>query len=120
MRRRFEGMSPEEREKARERWRASGGGPGGGMGAGGGGQRMREGMTLTRTIYTLDNTNAAPGKTVLRGVTVKTGIADTGFTEVLEGLQEGDLVITGSTAPAQPMARPTGGSPFGGMGMRPR
>lgn len=52
---------------------------------------------------------------------VKLGITDSIYTEVLEGLKEGDVVITGTATPAgaDPAAtgRPGGNSPFGG-GMR--
>ncbi len=101
-----------------------GGGPGGGQGGSGGGRPAPtvEGPTL-RTVYAVvsDATNA-PASTV-RAINVKVGINDGGSYEVLEGLKEGDLVITGTRgsstttaagAPASPFR-----NPFGGGG-RPR
>ncbi len=92
------------------RERRGGGGPGGGG-------RKREGSgsggPVERTIYLLVNGQPQATK-------VKLGITDSIFTEVIEGLKEGDVVITGSNAAATTDAaggqRP-GGSPFGG-GMR--
>ena len=48
-------------------------------------------------------------------MSLKTGISDGSHTEVLEGLNEGDVVITGVNLPASAATttRP-GGSPFGG------
>jgi HlyD family secretion protein len=81
-------------------------------GAGGGRSgRMREpGAGMERTVYTLVDGKPQP-------VTIKLGISDSIFTEVLEGLKEGDAVITGTTAP-QPTAAPTGSNPFSGGGRR--
>jgi HlyD family secretion protein len=99
-----------------------GGGPGGG--AGGGGSRPRPESTgpRTATVYMLEK--AASGgrnpETVLRAVTVKLGISDATSVEVLEGLKEGDQVITSSvTAPAASAPRNPLMGPFGGPG-RPR
>jgi HlyD family secretion protein len=98
---------------------ASARGPGGGSGRGerrgppgGAGGRSRErGGTTERTVYTLVNGKPQP-------VTVKLGISDSIFTEVLDGLKEGDQVITGTTAP-QAEATPSGASnPFSGGGRR--
>jgi len=52
-------------------------------------------------------------------VRVRTGISDGSFTEITEGLKEGDAVVTTVKLPAsQVPAPPVGGaSPFGG-GMR--
>jgi HlyD family secretion protein len=96
--------------------RGGGGGPGGP--GGGSGFRRREGGTgggpVERTIYLLVNGQPQPTK-------VKLGITDSIFTEVIDGLKEGDVVVTGSNV--APAADPTaggarpGGSPFGG-GMR--
>jgi HlyD family secretion protein len=119
MRRRFESMSPEEREQMRQRFRSGGGGGGfGGGGPGGGRQRAQEGP-VTRTVHVLDKAASAPGKPIVKAVTIKTGIADSTFTEVLEGLAEGDEVVTGINNPnlATTAAQtPQGRSPFGGGG----
>jgi HlyD family secretion protein len=125
MRRRFESMTPEEREAARAR-RAAGGGGGG---AGGMMRRQNVDGPAIRTVYVLASTNANNGKgPTLKAVTVKTGLADASFTEVLEGLSEGDTMVSGLNVPVtQNVAmgpgggqRPTSpfGSPFGGF--RPR
>ena len=119
MRRRFENMSPEERDQMRQRMRdrVGGDGPPGGFGGGGGGRRQQEGP-VTRTIYLLEKDAVAnKGKPIVKAVTVKTGISDGVTTEVIEGLNEGDVVVTGlnvtmSTSTAANV-RP-GGSPFGG------
>lgn len=130
MRRRFENMTPEQREEMRSRRarNGEGGGPGGG-GFGRGGGSAGEGP-VTRTVYLLEKDNSSgQEKTILNPVTVKAGIADATHTEILEGLKEGDVVVTGLNMPnAQPAPfgpgggnrSPAGGSPFGGGGFRPR
>lgn len=118
MRRRFENMSPEEREQMRARFRERFGndGPPGGMG--GGRQRAAQDGPVTRKIHIVDKTRSTPAKPILKVVTIKTGIADGSFTEVLEGLDEGDEVATGAINPvlAATPAVPAGRSPFGGGG----
>jgi multidrug efflux pump subunit AcrA (membrane-fusion protein) len=49
-------------------------------------------------------------------VRVKTGLSDGAFTEVTDGLKEGDIIVTGiKSSQAQSAAAPPGGSsPFGG------
>ena len=123
-RRRFEQMSPGEREAFRERMRARGGegGPPGASGA------RRSGRELsTRTVYVLKKSGPSIAKetVVLEPVTVKLGVSDGAYTEVLEGLKEGDAIVAGVNPPAgtksasaQPAANPFGGSPFGGGGFR--
>jgi hypothetical protein len=49
-------------------------------------------------------------------VRVRLGITDSSYTEVIEGLKEEDLVITGVKQPAAQAAAPAGQSPFGGPG----
>jgi hypothetical protein len=81
----------------------------------------------------LASTNAADNNKgpVLKAVTVKTGLADASFTEVIEGLSEGETIVSGLNVPATQniaMGGPGGGpgrpsSPFGGPfggGGRPR
>jgi len=114
MRKRFESMSPEEREQMRARFRERGGGGGGGPRA-----SAPEGP-VTRTIYVVDKEQGTEKNPILKPVTIKTGIADGSFTEVLEGLKEGDEVVTGVVLPVTATAAtaaPTGTSPFGGGGM---
>jgi HlyD family secretion protein len=128
MRKRFESMSPEEREAMRNRMRARSGGGGGGEGGGdtGSGRSRGGSESSTRTVYLLEK-DASNGreKTVLRAVPVKVGIADATHTEVLDGLKEGDVVVAGLnvTTPQANTAGPSRGpmgSPFGGGGFRPR
>jgi len=128
MRRRFESMSPEEREAFRARMGARGG-------SGGGARRQNPDGPAVRTVYVLAATNSTSSEKgpVLKAVTVKTGLADASFTEVIEGLNEGDTIVSGLNVPVTPnvaMGGPGGqrpsspfGSPFGGPGgggMRPR
>jgi len=64
----------------------------------------------TRNVYILD----AAGKP--QPVPIKTGITDGIFTEILDGLKEGDKVVTGSTGARANAAAPA--SPFSGMPRR--
>jgi len=94
-----------------------------------GGERRRaepEGPR-SQTIYLLEKESSVPGseKAVLKPVTVKLGISDGANTEVVEGLKEGNVVVTGTVtqttaAAPQPGGSPFGGSPFGGGGPRIR
>ncbi len=112
---------------------AGGGGGGGGFGgprgggdpsawAGGGGNRAGRSSAPSpvRTIYVLPATNSVPlaaGETLKpQPKQIKVGISDGVFTEVLDGLAEGDTVITG-TVFAQTTSTPAGSptpNPFGG------
>jgi HlyD family secretion protein len=118
MRRRFESMSPEEREAMRARFRS------GGSTGGGGRERQADGP-VTRIVYVVDKEASKPGQPRVKPITIKTGIADGSYTEVLEGLNEGDEIVTGinnpalaaTAGPAQQQQR----SPFsGGGGFRGR
>lgn len=128
-----ETLTPEQREQMRqfrERMRAQmsqgGGGGGGGMammGMGGGGSSAAPDAPGIRTIYVVDAEASAPGKPAIKAVSVRTGISDGSNTEIVEGLKEGEVVVTGlavaetapSTAGSMPRAgSPLGGSPFGG------
>ena len=111
-RRRMEAMTPEEREAARTRF------------AGRRREQAADGP-VSRTIYLVDKNE--DGSQKLRPVSVKTGVADSGFTEVVEGLKETDLVavaLNTSMSAMNPRGQgrsPFGGSPFGGGGGgRPR
>ena len=91
----------------------------GGMGPGGGGGRRERGeRQLSRTVYVLpakaDPQDPASAKP--KPVQIKVGISDGISTEVLEGLEEGQQVVTAaitsdSATPGLPGGRP---SPFGG------
>ena len=68
-------------------------------------------------------TNAPSGasdrETVPQPLRVKTGISDGAFTEITDGLKEGDTVITAvKVTQTQATAAPAGQSPFGGGGFR--
>jgi len=79
--------------------------PGGGNKPGGNRPERR----VERTIYVL-----ASGASKPTAVTIKTGISDGVTTEVLEGLKEGDRVVTGMTesgAAPTPASNPFGGGP---------
>ena len=67
---------------------------------------------VERTVYLLRDGKPAPTQ-------IKVGISDGVFTEVIEGLNEGDQVIIGSTGASQPSAQtaPASSNPFSG-GMR--
>jgi HlyD family secretion protein len=75
--------------------------------------RMRGERQSARTVYVLpaEGKNGAP-----QPAQIKVGISDGVFTEVLEGLKEGDRVVTGETTKQTKAAQPT--SPFGGMPRR--
>ncbi|MES2697380.1 MAG: hypothetical protein V4773_28195, partial [Verrucomicrobiota bacterium] len=104
------------------------GGPGGGSsggsrrtsGGGGGGSSGERGFNNTvvqRPLYKFADANALEKKLV--PVIVKLGVSDGFVTEVLEGLAEGDTVITGVIMPgAIPVPQAPGGSsssnPFSG------
>ena len=93
------------------------GGPGGGGGVGGRpGGRPRGERSPARTIYLLAGdagTGSESEKPSLKPVQIKTGIGDGISTEVLEGLKEGDVVVSGVTVTeAASGPRPT--NPFGG------
>lgn len=81
----------------------SGGQPGG-KPAGRGERRIE------RSVYVLESPGSTPKK-----VTIKTGIGDGVATEILEGLKEGDRVVTGlmesGAAATTPATNPFGGGP---------
>jgi len=99
------------------------GGPGGfgGLGGGRGGQgggRPREGRRAMQTVYVFADgqspTTAANAK--LKPVRVRLGVTDGIFTEVTEGLEENDVVVTGSNTPMPTAGAGGGQNPFGGGG----
>ena len=98
-----------------------GGGMGGGGGGAGGGERRRAEPDGPKsgTVYLIEKEALPTGgeRAVLKAVTVKLGIADNSNVEVLEGLKDGDEVVSGtvvSTAAASTAPRNPLGSPFGG------
>jgi HlyD family secretion protein len=128
-------LTPEQKEQyQRLRARFMQGGGGGGAGGEGGGRggsgapsasRANQEGPRSQTIYMLDSTGgtASGNQPLLVPVVIRTGITDGTHTEVLEGLKEGDVVVTGvvSQEPLTSAPRPGGfggggGSPFGGGG----
>jgi len=76
------------------------------------------GGIVTRTVYKLGGTPTNP-KVV--PVTIKTGITDGSATEIIEGLEEGDAIITSAYQPGATGATAGNAStpnPFGGGGRR--
>ena len=66
----------------------------------------RERTTSERTVYVLSGSRPKP-------VEIKTGISDGVVTEVVEGLKEGDRVVTAEiAAKSQPASTPA--NPFSG------
>jgi HlyD family secretion protein len=94
VRARIQQLAKERGIELPERW----GGHGGGITA------------STRTVYRLPRSDP---KGRLETVTVRLGITDGITTEVLDGLKEGDLVLTGLNSGGAPPAAPAA-SPFGG------
>lgn len=88
-------------------------GPEGARGGGGGGGRPKGERQMLRTIYTMThNSDADTAATKLVPVQIKCGISDAVATEVLEGLNEGDVVVTGVAVAASAAGQsPT--NPFG-------
>ena len=90
------------------------GGPGG---FGGGGPRGgRTERVSNRTVYILpakpEGSDSGEQKPV--PVQVKVGISDGVNTEVIEGLEPGALVVTGTLVPAAGSANAPAANPFGG------
>lgn len=130
-------LSPDElqkyndmRQKIRQMMQDGGGagGPGGGAFGGGGGDRQRSSQEgpVTKTLYIIaadQPANQNPLKPVLEAKVVKLGITDGTNTEVIDGLKEGDVIVTGlassdtaaGTSGQRPPSSPFG-SPFGGGG----
>jgi HlyD family secretion protein len=78
--------------------------------AGGRGGAGREQRTSERTVYVLSGGGPQPAQ-------IKTGISDGVVTEVIEGLKEGDRVITAELASKSPAASPPP-NPFSGGARR--
>ena len=121
MRDRGEEPSPEIRAKLRELFQSGAlqrPGQGGGTTGGGAGARPYS-APAWRSVYVL-STNTPPGSddpvVAPRAVRVKAGITDGAYTEITDGLQEGDPVITAVKllAAQAAAAAPAGQSPFGG------
>jgi len=123
MRDRGEEVPPEIRAKLRELFQSGAlqrpeeGGGFGGRG-GGGGSGSRSSQPASRTVYVLA-TNAPSGEPIPQAVRVRTGISDGAYTEISDGLKEGDVIITAvKFQQSQVATPPAGASPFGGGGFR--
>jgi len=87
---------------------SAGSGRSGGSGRPGSGPRRDQ--KSERTVYVLRSNKPEP-------VTIKTGISDGVTTEVLEGLNDGDKVVTAQVSSANPTSSPPA-NPFAGGGRR--
>lgn len=84
--------------------------PGGAFGL----NRPRGDRAMSRTIYVMPNPSQAGGDVKLEPRQIKVGVSDGAATEVIEGLNEGDVIVTAAfTAEGQASARPAS-NPFGG------
>jgi len=83
---------------------------GAGRGERGGAPRGDAPAITTRTVYKLAGTAENP---VLEAIPVKLGITDGSSTEVIEGLAEGDVLVSSVVLPAGASTAPTV-NPFGG------
>lgn len=127
-------LTPEQRDlmaQMRERMQAGGGRQGGAGfgGAPGAAPRPRTDGPVSQSLYLLVKTNAPDGKVLemARRVTVKTGLDDASYVEVLDGLKEGDEIVT-AVISNEPVVLPVagrgggpggfGGNAFGGGGGR--
>ena len=92
-----------------------GGGEGGRPpGAGLSGNRPRGDRAMTRTVYVMPAPDIAGGEVKLEPRQIKVGVSDGATTEVIEGLNEGDVIVTAAiTADGLSGARPAS-NPFGG------
>lgn len=123
MRERGEEVPPEIRAKIRELFQSGalqmpgGGGPGGGGNAGF--RANTSSQPVMRTVYLLVAGTPSGTAPAPQPVRVKAGISDGTSTEIIDGLKEGDVVITGLKLQSQNSAPATGGvNPFGGGGRR--
>jgi HlyD family secretion protein len=93
-----------------------GGGGGGSRGGGGGGggpsDRGFNNTVVTRTLYRVADPAAVEKK--IEPVSVKLGISDGFYTEVLDGLNDGESVVTGVTLPGAAAAAAAVNNPFAG------
>lgn len=117
-------LTEEQRQKFRQimaELRAARNGQGsGGFGSGGfGSERPRRSEPegpRSQTLYIVRQGASGAGgdPASLKPVTARLGITDGSNTEVVEGLNEGDVVATAVVGPVAAALTPPGGSPFGG------
>ncbi len=86
---------------------------------GGGHGNSGAGSVTTRTVYKLNGTD--PKTAALEAVSVKLGITDNVYTEVVDGLKEGDVIVTSATIPgaSSTAAGAPASNPFAGGGGPP-
>jgi HlyD family secretion protein len=91
--------------------------PNGGARRGGAGGSVLRSAQASRTVYILA-AGKDPGNPVVQAVRIRTGISDGTYTEVTDGLKEGDTIVSGVKLPqsSTASAAPAGASPFGGGG----
>ena len=114
-----EELPPAVRAKMAEMRKSGGGGGGGGGGGAPKGPPRPSNKPATRTIYAMASTNApSAGETPkIRAMTVRTGISDGIYTEVLSGLEDGVTIVTGVNLPkSAAAAQAPAVNPFGGGG----
>jgi HlyD family secretion protein len=99
-------MPDDASSSAAKRDSSASGGPAGGKPPG------RVDRRAERSVYVLPSGESKPTK-----VTVKTGISDGVATEIVEGLKEGDRVVTGIASGSGPASNASS-NPFGGGGPR--
>jgi HlyD family secretion protein len=90
----------------------------GGRGGGGGGGRSaaESGAPVTRTVYKLVGSDPKTARP--EPVTARFGITDGVATEIIDGLNEGDVLITSVVIPGAKTATPQSTNPFGGGSSR--
>jgi len=73
-----------------------------------------------QTVYVFADgqSQTAVANVKLKPVRVRLGVTDGIFTEVIEGLDENDVVVTGSNTPTPTSGGAGGQNPFGGGGPR--
>jgi HlyD family secretion protein len=104
--------------------RRQGQGPGSGGPGGPGspgrppGARPRSERSPLRTVYVLPAQANAETQAKPEARQVKVGIGDAAFSEVLDGLKEGETVVVGQNLPASAAPTTAPANPFGGGGMR--
>ncbi len=86
--------------------------PAGGGQRGNGGGKSR-GSRFVRTLY-VPADGPHPGEKVPKPIQVRIGISDGVYTEITDGLKEGDEVITGENILASASAQSAPSNPFGG------
>lgn len=92
-------------------------GPGEGgraQGGGFGGGRPRGDRMMARTVYVMPATTTPGSAVKLEPRQVKVGVSDGATTEILEGLNEGDAVVTAAITPDSPSGQRPASNPFGG------